>query len=103
MKNWHSSEVSLWYQDAHREVGENCFRDDLQGAWLPLRLSLNLTRVSVTIHGIRLVSFIFTFLYIFTCMSVFPFHSHWHKAQSEDFPIEHNINATGQHNLLHID
>ena len=23
MKNWHSSEVSLWYQDAQREVGEN--------------------------------------------------------------------------------
>ena len=46
MKNWHCSEVSLWYQDAQREVGENkCFRDDLQGVWLPFHFSLSLTHV----------------------------------------------------------
>lgn len=75
---------------------KQCFRDDLQGAWLPFHFSLNLTHVSVTIHGLRLVSFIFTVLYIFTCVCVFPFHSHCHKAQSEDFPIQHNVNATGR-------
>lgn len=66
MKNWHSSEVSLWYQDAQREAGEQCFRDDLQGAWLPFHFSLNLTHVSVMIHGIRLVKFhLYNSLYIY--------------------------------------
>ena len=46
---------------------------------------------------------IYISLYMYVHECVFPFHSHRHKAQSEDFPIEHNINATGQHNLLHID